>query len=304
MTRVLALLLATTILMPAGCRPPVRSAEPLQLVAAPAAPATREFLVREAQLLDGGVNIHLDIPLSPPGPKPLVVSLMGDPRTLLAAGFVVANYSINWPVLKDALPAPPPAESAVGKWVLASPSPSVLGERYLREIGLTATRYVPLVLDYLVTVPEVDPSRIAMIGASTNGFITLAAAAHDRRIDAAVAVAACGDYRLFLRDSTMGMAGAPLELSSGYERWVKSQEVTRRPHDLVHVALLMVNRTGDELIPISCADETARTLTAAFSRAGAAERFRFVRLPDSGHGFGPQEATEAMAWLVRWLRPK
>ncbi len=297
------------MLATAGCHPQVRSAEPLPLVAAPLVPpapaaVTNEFLVRETQLLDGALTIHLDIPLSPSGPKPVVINLFGDSRPLLAAGFVAATYSINWALLKDALPPPAPAEGGVGKWVLASPSASVLGERYLREIGLTATRYVPMVIDYLATVPEIDATRIGMLGGSTNGFITLAAAAHDRRIDAAVVVAACGDYRLFLRDSSMGMAGAPLALSPAYERWVKSQEVIRTPSDLVHVALLMVNRSGDQLIPVACADETARILSAAFARAGVADRFRYVRLPDAGHGYGPQEAAEAMAWLVRWLKPK
>ena len=115
-----------------------------------------------------------------------MINLFGDSRPLLAAGFVAATYSINWALLKDALPPPAPAEGGAGKWVLASPSASVLGEHYLREIGLTATRYVPMVLDYLATVPEIDATRIGMLGGSTNGFITLAAAAHDRRIDAAV----------------------------------------------------------------------------------------------------------------------
>jgi hypothetical protein len=63
----------------------------------------------------------------------------------------------------------------------------------------------------------------------------------------------------------------------------------------------MVNRVDDELIPISCADATAEALAPAYERAGAADRFRYVRIETTGHGFGPNEHREAMAWFEKWL---
>jgi hypothetical protein len=68
----------------------------------------------------------------------------------------------------------------------------------------------------------------------------------------------------------------------------------------------MVNRVKDPLIPIGCADETARVLRRAYAAAGRSDRFRYVRIEDKeGHGFGPQENTEHLAWMRTWmLRPQ
>ena len=177
----------------------------------------------------------------------------------------------------------------------------ILGREYLRSIARTANEVIPRVVDYLVTLPEIDPGRIGMTGSSTNGFITLQAVAADGRLSAAVAAAACGDHLRFLRFSSMGMAGQPLQLDPEYERWLHGQEPIRHPERLVHAALLVVNRVDDPLVPISCAESTAHVLERAYARAGVPERFRFVRTQESGHGVGKAEGEEALAWLRRWL---
>jgi hypothetical protein len=276
-------------------RPP---APPAPRLFIPPPPVT-EFLVREARLHNGAVTVRLEIPLASRGPKPAVIALIGDTHELIGSGFVAVSYTIDWAALKG--PPPPPPQNTVGTWVLASPSAAVLGERYLREIAETATVYVPLIIDWLVTVPDVDPARIGMAGGSTNGFITLQAIAADRRIRAAVAVAACADYRVFLRDSSMGMRGEPLALDAAYERWIRSQEIIQSPRQVVHAALLMINRTGDELIPIGCADETAKVLSRAYARAGVPERFRYLRQEAAGHDLGPTERQEVLVWFQEWL---
>src|SRR5207244_9835841 len=172
------------------------------------------------RLASGAVSVRADIPLVPAGPKPAVIALVGDTHQLVGAGFVSVTYSINANLLRNAPPPAPPAELTVGKWVLASRSASRLGEKYLHEIIATGEEYVPIILDWIQTLPEVDPHRIGMVGSSTNGFITLQATARDHRIRAAVAIAACGDYRDFLRRSSMGMDGKPLELDPSYARWI------------------------------------------------------------------------------------
>lgn len=257
--------------------------------------------MKETFLENFAVGVSVHIPLSPAGPKPTVITLAGNTRQLVGAGFVAVTYTVNWELARGPAPTPPPGQ-AVGLWVLASPSAGVLGERYLRDISVAGTKYVPAIIDWLVTLPDVDATRIGMAGASTNGFITLQAISVDHRIRAAVALAACGDYHGFLRDSSMGMQGKPLVLDPSYERWIRSQEIIRRPRQVVHTALLMMNRVADELIPISCADETTRRLTPAYKAAGATDRFRYVRLEAAGHGVGPEEAQAMMAWLQDWLQ--
>src|SRR5262249_20098378 len=104
-----------------------------------------------------------------------------------------------------------------------------------------------------------------------------------------------------LRFSSMGMEGKPLELDPSYERWIRSQEVIRHPERLVHAALYMMNRADDQLIPVSCADATARVLTRAYARAGHPTRFRYLRLPGGGHGFGAEESEAAIGWFQQRL---
>src|SRR5262249_6378329 len=162
------------------------------------------------------------------------------------------TYSISWAMLKDR-PTPETGEQAVGEWVPAAPTAATLGERYLRDIVTAATVYVPLVLDWLESLPEVTARPIGIIGAAPDRLRTLAATAAERGFSVAVAAAACGDYLDFLRFSSMGMEGKPLELDPSYERWIRTQEIIRHPERLVHAALYMMNRADDQLIPVSCA---------------------------------------------------
>lgn len=293
-------LLVLLLLAFAACR--VR--DPAPAPTPPPDPFTEQVETREVQLDDDFVTLRLHVPPTAAPRKPVVIVTTGDRTRLLRQGFLVATYRINWELRNPQPPPPPPAEQAVGKWVLASPSADVLGQEYLRSIAVRANEAIPKMIDYLVTVPEVDPTRIGITGSSTNGFVALQAAARDRRIRAAVVLSACGDYHHFLRWSSMGMDGAPLALAPRYDAWLRAQEVVRHPARVVHAAVLMVNRNGDAVIPFGCADRTAAALAPAYRRAGASDRFRFVVIDSDRHGLDERDATEADAWLDRWLRPE
>ena len=288
-----------------GCGPRATASRAADPDAAPATGAVqeRQLMVREAKLDGGAITARLEIPPDPPGPKPAILANLNEADSMATDGVVIVTYKIDWFRLKGAPPLPPPAEqNTVGTWVLASPSAARLGEHYLRQIAATATIVVPKVIDYLETVPEVDMSRLAITGASTNGFVALQAIAADQRLRVATVVAACGDYQRFLRDSSMGMDGRPLALDPAYAKWIASQEVVNHPQRVVHAALLMANRVKDPLIPIGCADETDRVLRRAYAAAGRSDRYRYVRIEGTeGHGFGPQEAELHLAWMRTWL---
>lgn len=262
------------------------------------APAT-EYLVKEGRVVNGLVAVRAEIPPGAHDRRPVVVTLLGTRRELVAAGFIAVTYEVNWSRLRG---VPTPTANTVGSWVLASPSAEVLGQAYLRDVARNAEIVTP-VLDWVQTLPEADMARVGIAGASSHGFATLQAVAADQRLRAAVTVAACGDYHAFLRDSSMGVPGQPLALAPAYEEWLQAQEVVRHPDRLVHAAVLMINRAGDQVIPISCADETARALRDAYARAGASDRFEYLRLDDEGHGLGPTERRAAFDWLRRWLQP-
>jgi hypothetical protein len=125
----------------------------------------------------------------------------------------------------------------------------------------------------------------------------------DPRLRVAVAIAACGDYRTFLQFSSMGMEGRPLSLAPDYARWLEQQELINHPDRLLHAAVLMINHSGDPLIPVACADQTARVLEEAYARADQPQRFRYIRMEREGHGAGREEGDAARAWLQQWLAP-
>ena len=291
----LALLLAACV---AAC---VRTTAP------PPAPsgATTEENVRVAQLENGLVTVRLELPPAPSGPKPTVISLLGENETIRAAGITVVTYRLNWDRLKGFRPPPEPAASqapknTVGVWLLASPTPKTVGQGYFGVIAANA-RAVSTVIDYLGTVPDIDPARIAIGGTSTGGFIALEATA-DARIRAAVIIAACGDYHCFLHRSSLAMQGAPLDLDPAYDRRLREREPIRHPAHLTHAAVLLVNGTEDLAIPISCARATARTFARAYRHAGVPQRFRFVAVEGAAHNdIGERVRGESLAWLERWL---
>jgi hypothetical protein len=265
---------------------------------APAPPpaTTRAYETRRTRLANG-LGVQLEIPPGP-GPRPAVINQhFGTAAALLARGVVIVSFT-----RASAAPPPPsePLGATVGQLVLASPSAGVLGRAYLRAIVAAGTEDVPHVLDYLVTVPEIDSARIGIAGASTNGFAALQALAADDRLAAAVVAFACGDYFRFLRFSSMGMRGEPLTLDDDYARWLVAVEPDTHTPRPVPAALLLIGGTRDVLVPFSCVQATARKLGAAYAAAHVPERFRFIAV-DRGHGVGPAEQAEAVEWLARWL---
>ena len=287
--RLLVTLLVVAVVPACGWRAHVRSTPPVV------------GETREAFLRSGFVSVRVELPATPPGPKPVVISFLDERDAFLAAGLGVVTYRVDWEQVKAAAPPPPPpGATTVGVWLLASPTPRTIGQGYLRLIAATAN-IAGSVLDYLTTLPGVDPHRIGIAGSSTYGFVALEAAA-DPRIAAAAVIAACGDYHAFLERSTLAMNGAPLDLDRGYERDLVRQEAVRHPEWLTHAAVLMVNGTSDVAVPEACAENTARVFRAAYADAGAADRFRFVLVEGAGHNdLAARARAESLAWFSRWL---
>lgn len=303
-----ALLIAAVLA--AGCRvpPPAPALRPPEKPPPDAlhAPAREGAHVRLLSLKNGFLEVRIEAPDTPSGPKPTVLSLVDAlSAPLLEAGFTVVSYRLHWERLGLGPPPPsgppPPAPSKqVGKWLLASPSADVIGKGYLQLIDGNARGVVPDVLRAIAKDPDVDRRRLGIVGFSTNGFQALQAASLNRRLRVAVALAACGDYHTFLRDSSLAMEGQPLTLAPDYDRWLRSVEPVRHPQRLVHAALLMVNGRKDLPIPLACAERTAWALRAAYAAAGRSDRFRFVVI-DQGHMMGPVGQDETMRWLRQWL---
>ncbi|HEV7732169.1 MAG TPA: prolyl oligopeptidase family serine peptidase [Candidatus Binatia bacterium] len=293
----------------AGCvRPPV----------VPVPPASPAPQVRETALQNGFLKIRVELPDGVTTPVPAVISLLGEGDALRRLGIAVVTYELQWGQLgpKKAAPAgpaptapapaavapPPPAARTWGKWLLVSPSPDVIGQGYFRLISGNAEVQVPQVLDWLTTLPEIDPTRIGIAGISTNGFKALQATAFDKRLRAAVAIAACGDYHCFLESSSLALnQEEPIDLEPAYEKWLRAREPIRHPKAFVHAAVLMVNGGKDVAVPGACAVETAKVFERAYAAGGVPERFRFVYVEGGGHDLGDEVRYQTLAWLYRWL---
>jgi dienelactone hydrolase len=255
--------------------------------------------VRRVTAADG-VVARIHVPRVPVGPKPVVISPVEDPATLLSAGAVVVTYQVAAGDADEGA-SPRPGDVPVGAWLLAAPSARTIGRGFFRLIAHEARYAVPRIVDQLAAMPDVDVARIGIAGTSTAAFVALQAVVAEPRIAAAAVVVGCGDYHAFLHLSTLGMGGQPLDLDPEYAAWLAELEPVRHPQRLLHAAVLMVNGATDVVVPVACARRTADVLSEAFARAGKPERFRFVLLEDDGHVPGERAAQEARAWWTRWL---
>ena len=273
------------------------------------------YEVREYELEGGVVHVSLKIPQQPPGRKAAVIQPIADEQALLSRGITVVRFHHDWRAALDRMgekpqPAPDPAANVVGRWLLAAPSPGLVGSNFFAAIHASAASSVPRVVDLLVSLPEVDPERIGIAGSSTDGFVALEALMAEPRLAAAVVRVACGDYHTFLRASTLALADDPrwlpageLRLDPGYEARLSAQEPIRHADAFPPRPLLMLNGTGDQAVPYACAKRTARVLHAAYARAGQADRFRAVAYEGAGHDVGAASDEETLRWWERWLLP-
>lgn len=304
--------LVVVLTLAAGCLPARRSARELAGTPGEPAGAAPTGEVREGSLHGGFITIRVLLPPAGPRPAPAVLTLIGQEDALLALGLAVVSFETHWELLQPLVAAsrpageaatPSPAQRSWGKWLLASPSPRTVGEGYFRLIKGTAQGTIPQVLDWLGHLPEVDAGHVGIVGTSTNGFTALQATGGDRRIVAAVVLAACGDYRSFVARSPLGLGGEmPFDPTPDYAAFLAAHEPIRHPKRLLHAAVLMVHGDADHAVPISCARDTARVLAAAYRRAGVPERFRYVEVPGGTHDLGGEGRWQAFAWLYRWLR--
>ncbi len=151
-------------------------------------------------------------------------------------------------------------------------------------------------LDYLETRPEVDVSRLGMIGHSLGGQETLFTTAIDTRIRAAVSSCGFGSLPTLKRDrinhnyalfvpglANNGGFGAVLTL------------IAPRPY-------LVVARTDDPIFPKDGIEETVAAARNAYAVQGAGDRLATFYEPGE-HAFSPTMRAAAYRWLDRWPAP-
>jgi dienelactone hydrolase len=307
-------LLILLVVLPA-CKSPVRHVAAPSLAAAPEAPAVDIFTTRLAR---GWIEVTVSAPREPAGPKPVVISPIVPETELLERGFVVVRFHTNWESLRglggkrataDTDPVQP-SQAQVGAWLLAAPRPGIVGRAYFDIISMDAENVVPQVIDYLITLPEVDASRIALTGSSTSGFVALQAMAVEPRIAVGVVRVACGDYMRFLKSSSLALNDDPRWLADGkvvldpdYAVEIAAREPIRQADRYPPRPLLLLAGEKDRAIPFACVETTVQRFDATYRKRGAGERFRFIAFPESGHNLDDVANAAIVPWLEQWLAP-
>lgn len=236
--------------------------------------------------------MRLLAPLRPSGEKLAVIGpeALGD--GLVDRGTVAISYTVDWQRLGIESPIELPDRAAAGQSPLDAGSPAALGESFLHRMAAEADGVLPRILDWLDTVPEVDPQRVVLVGIGASGFVALVAAARDPRVAAVAALFACGDLESLLRDEPGSGARSPVD--PDYRSWVRSMSALADPTRLVPAPILLASRAGDPLAPPSCVEETVEALRATYAAAGMADRVEYLTLSggDDGHA-------AVLAWVDR-----
>jgi dienelactone hydrolase len=149
-------------------------------------------------------------------------------------------------------------------------------------------------LDYLETRPEVDATRLGMIGHSLGGQQTLFTTALDTRIKAAVSSCGFGSLRTLERDRILhNFALFVPELASHGDYGAVLALIAPRP-------FLVAARSQDPIFPMEGIEETVAAGRRAYEAAAAGDRLGTFYEPGP-HQFSPALREAAYAWLDRWL---
>jgi dienelactone hydrolase len=146
-------------------------------------------------------------------------------------------------------------------------------------------------IDYLQSLPEVDPERIGMVGLSMGGTITLFTSALEPRIKAAVV----SGYFCTFADSIMAMEHCECNYVPGILRLGEMHDVAGL---MAPTPLLVESGEKDEIFPFEAARLAFQKLSAIYQAAGAADRPEADFHP-GGHRFS---GAKAFDFLARWLR--
>lgn len=151
-------------------------------------------------------------------------------------------------------------------------------------------------VDYLLTRPEVDPTRIGCVGLSVGGLRACHLAALDERIRAAVVVGWMASFPAQLRSQVENTIGHT-KVIPGLYRHLDYPDVAAlampRP-------MLVINGSRDGLFQLDGVKASFRKLEACYAKAGVPGRI-LARLYDTPHEFNERMQTEAWSWLQRWM---
>ncbi|MDG2303125.1 MAG: prolyl oligopeptidase family serine peptidase [Candidatus Binatia bacterium] len=296
------------LLVGAGCKPAVPGWP--RLAPKPTPPG----LWSEVGIHNHWITVNIGLPHHGRPPYPVLLNPIVPDHELLERGIGVVRWKTNWEILSGlskpkATPGPGAKKpETVGAWLLRAPRPGIIGRAYFQLITTEAHETIPAVVDYLLTLPDIDPEQIAIAGSSTGGFTALQALAEEPRLALGVVQVACGEYRMFLQSSSLGLddqerwlVDGEMVLDEKYGEKIDAIEPAARAELLPPRPLLLLSGAQDRAIPPACVHRSADRFAAAFEAAGVPDRFEWVEFEDLGHDIGPPGQALILEFLERWL---
>jgi dienelactone hydrolase len=152
-------------------------------------------------------------------------------------------------------------------------------------------------VDYLVSRPEVDHSRIGCVGISMGGYRTDFLAALEERIQCAVSIGWMSALRPMIRSHAD--THSYIHFLPGLAHFLDLPDVIGC---MVPKPLMVQQCSRDELYPMDGMKEALRKLEGIYAKAGASSQF-IGRFYDRPHTFSLKMQEDAFDWLDRWLKP-
>jgi dipeptidyl aminopeptidase/acylaminoacyl peptidase len=152
-------------------------------------------------------------------------------------------------------------------------------------------------LDWIATRPELDASRVAVIGGSYGGYMVLASLVHfGERIRAGIDIVGIANFITFL-EKTAGYRQDLRRVEYGDERDPKMREVFERISpanhaDKIKSALLVGHGQEDPRVPVGEAAQIAAKVR------GAGRPVWTVIAANEGHGFAKKENSDYMNAVI------
>lgn len=147
-------------------------------------------------------------------------------------------------------------------------------------------------IDYLVTRPEVDPSRLSTLGISMGSTMAWWTAALDERIKVTVDICCLTDFHTFLKRKSLAGHGIYYYVPALLKHFSTS-DINSLIAPRAHLALAGIQ---DTLTPVEGLDIVETELNRVYGAMNAAENWRLLRY-DVGHMETPEGREAILAFL-------
>ncbi|MEI8088243.1 MAG: acetylxylan esterase [Opitutaceae bacterium] len=181
-------------------------------------------------------------------------------------------------------------------------------------------------IDYLVTRPDVDPTRIGLFGISKGGIETYLTAAADPRVAVAVPCIAVESFHWAVDNNSWQSRIGTVQFA--FDAAAKDSGLTSPGADFVHTfytrvapgldrefdgpamvpliaprPLLAINGEIDPRTPMAGLKLCSDAAQLAYHAAQADEKFSLLIQRGIGHKVTPEAYHQASEWFVHWLKP-